>query len=763
MASPKNYDPKPVDTSIVKLPEAVNSLLEKLSKNAHENWAKQRMIDGWKYGPRRDDQKREHPCLVPYEQLPESEKEYDRKTAIESIKTIIAYGYQIVPAKEKKHAVCGSVSDSDSIRVTDRVTLGDIGHLDLKTSINLWQTLKSKDQVFSIEFFQRLGDHLLSLGEPLMAYDVIREGTETEPDNFRLRQLMSLALLRCGIPERARDELSRLRDQGHADEETLGLLAHAHKDLAKTSGELEERKGHWRSAYEIYQSAFDRIGGYYSGINAATMATLLGMTEKAYNLAQKVHNVCFKELSKGDTHGQDLYWLYATLGESDFIMKKWEGAINWYTRASEHVNGRIGDLTSTRKNARLLMEAIDDRGKNTRIEHCFNIPKVIVFSGHMIDQEGTDKTRFPSSLVQEVKKKLKDRLTALNGRIGFSSAACGSDILFLETVLELGGEIHVVLPCEKEHFIRESVSFAREHDWVSRFERVIQHASEVIIASEHLAERGEVLYQYANLLLLGLARIRANQLDTDLIPMAVWDRTPGYQPGGARDVVKSWIDKGLNVEIVDILALSEKQRNIGNIDPVEAQINKDVLRSGPKEFKSRIMAILFADVVGFSTLKETQLPLFIKYFMGGIVQMMDSNGYTPLMRDSWGDAIYIIFRTAREAGLFALSLSDFIVNGKWEEKGLPGDINLRIALHAGPVFSFTDPMSGKSGFIGNHVTKAARIEPITPPGNVYVSRSYAALAAAENVNEFSCDYVGLTHLAKGYGTLPIYHLRRRFF
>ena len=90
-----DYRPAPRDTSSVPLPAGIAELTELLAKNTHENWARQRMNEGWTHGPRRDDEKKEHPSLVPYETLPESEKEYDRRTATETIKTILALGYRI--------------------------------------------------------------------------------------------------------------------------------------------------------------------------------------------------------------------------------------------------------------------------------------------------------------------------------------------------------------------------------------------------------------------------------------------------------------------------------------------------------------------------------------------------------------------------------------------------------------------------------------------------------------------------------------------
>ena len=89
------YAPAPLDTSRVALSPAVLELTELLARHAHEVWAGQRLKDGWKYGPRRDDASLEHPCLVPYDRLPESERQYDRNAALETLKAIIALGFRV--------------------------------------------------------------------------------------------------------------------------------------------------------------------------------------------------------------------------------------------------------------------------------------------------------------------------------------------------------------------------------------------------------------------------------------------------------------------------------------------------------------------------------------------------------------------------------------------------------------------------------------------------------------------------------------------
>lgn len=92
----KDYRPSPADTGSVILPEELQALAETMARNVHEVWARNRINDGWTYGPERNDSLRQHPCLVPYDELPESEKAYDRDTATGTLKLIISLGFDIV-------------------------------------------------------------------------------------------------------------------------------------------------------------------------------------------------------------------------------------------------------------------------------------------------------------------------------------------------------------------------------------------------------------------------------------------------------------------------------------------------------------------------------------------------------------------------------------------------------------------------------------------------------------------------------------------
>ena len=91
----KKYIPNPIDTSDVRLPKELEPLIEKMSKNVRDVWAETRISQGWTYGKERDDEKKTHPCIIPYEELPDDEKDYDRNTSIGTLKLIMKLGFNI--------------------------------------------------------------------------------------------------------------------------------------------------------------------------------------------------------------------------------------------------------------------------------------------------------------------------------------------------------------------------------------------------------------------------------------------------------------------------------------------------------------------------------------------------------------------------------------------------------------------------------------------------------------------------------------------
>src|SRR2546423_6702860 len=204
----------------------------------------------------------------------------------------------------------------------------------------------------SPEIYRLLGERILKQGEPLLAYDIVTEGLKNCSTDVRLRQLQGLALARSGATERAHCILAQLREENHVDEETLGMLARIYKDRAARTASSRDAREFLRQAAETYRQAHKLSGGYWTGINAATTALLIGKKNRAAKIASKVRALCLRSLR----HGRgDKYWLLATLGEAALILRNWTQARDCYAQAGRIGQGRLGDLQSSRANARLIL------------------------------------------------------------------------------------------------------------------------------------------------------------------------------------------------------------------------------------------------------------------------------------------------------------------------------------------------------------------------------------------------------------------------
>jgi class 3 adenylate cyclase len=128
-------------------------------------------------------------------------------------------------------------------------------------------------------------------------------------------------------------------------------------------------------------------------------------------------------------------------------------------------------------------------------------------------------------------------------------------------------------------------------------------------------------------------------------------------------------------------------------------------------------------------------------------------------RNTWGDAVFVVLSDAGAAAACALDLQNTMMAIDLEADGLPPHLALRLGGHVGPVFPFYDPVLDGPNFIGSHVSRTARIEPVTPPGAVYVTEPFAAALVLDGRRDFVCDYVGQMAAAKDYGFLRMYRLR----
>ena len=600
-------------------------------------------------------------------------------------------------------------------------------------------------------------DLLLHRGEPLLAFNAAQEGLRQWPGHLRLRQLQALALARSGDAEGANALLEKLAADGTADGETLGMLARTHKDLAARAGETR-RAFHLEAAFRLYERAFEtardaqaHADAYYAGINAATMAVVRDDPVRARELALAVREACAGAVQGAGDAVSD-YWREATLGEAALILGESNEAAEHYARAAKLAGHRFGDLASTRRQARLITSHLQG---DSRALDALRIPPVAAYSGHMIDAPDRASPRFPASAEPAVRDAVRARMAALAPVACYGSAACGADILCLEAAREIGAETHIVLPFPPADYRRASVDAAGA-DWGARFERALAAADTVTIASDHRASGSAATFEYSNLILTGMARLRAQVLDTALACVAVWDRQSPRASGGTASLVELWNASGLAVEHV----LLEGVRP-GEAAP-PARASPDTAPASPPEKHSRheLKAMLFADAVGYSQLSEDQIPRYIRGFLGAVADLNRRTAHRFEHVETAGDGLYMVFGDSRDAGHYAVELSELARAFDREACGLPPNFNLRIALHCGPVHCGRDPITGLPQYTGPHTSRTARIEPITPPGQVYASSAFAAVAAATGSDGLAMTYVGRIPLAKAHGTLGLYCVHR---
>jgi class 3 adenylate cyclase len=388
------------------------------------------------------------------------------------------------------------------------------------------------------------------------------------------------------------------------------------------------------------------------------------------------------------------------------------------------------------------------------------LSSTIIFTGHMIDRVGRVPPRFPVSLAPQIARRITDELKNAGATDGFASAACGGDILFHEAILALGGRAHVTLPCAVDAFRKDCVDVIPGGDWAARFDRILESATTVEILGEQYASDNAMASECCSRVLAGQAERCAIQKGEEPLVIALWDGRPGDDFGGTHSCVQFCIKNGYRVRLMMDLSpgASAETRELSPLTPGTSSAIKHatVMDEAPQQ----ICAAVFADAVGFSKLREREVPGFARHYLGCAMQSLQAHEIVPLVKNTWGDGLYLVFESVREAGLFAVDFRDRIAATEWRQLGLSCAVNVRIAVHAGPLYRIYDPIIGQWSYTGSHVTRAARLEPSTDAGKVFASLAFVALAAAERVTDFTCRPAGRRILVKNAGEMSVFELDR---
>ena len=585
-------------------------------------------------------------------------------------------------------------------------------------------------------------------GELLQAFDSAERGLEDFPANPVLRYNAVLALARAGATQQARDRYDRFKlgeiVGGQGDNSFLNDVAALDARIAKD--EALQATGRRRElmlvrAATLYEAIFKRTGDYYPGVNAATLSLLSGQPHRAESLAREVLRVCTGR--KGA--GSDDYYALASEGEAHLILSDPNAARTALRAAAEAAGGDYSAIATTRRQLRRICEA---RALPIDVLEPLAPPSVICYAGHLIG------SRFPESREQEVSLQIAAALKREAVGFGYGSLAAGADILFAKALLQQGAELNVVLPFELEDFKRVSVAPAGNR-WLAHFDACLKQAKSLTFATTDQYLGDESLFGYASRMAMGLARLRARFVDTTPRQIVVWDGAkarPHASYGTSLDAT-IWRKLGLPGEVIS--------PNGGNKPAIAKTSGKRSVQGlERKSARREVRAMLFGDIKWFSHLTEAQLPVFTREVLGRFARVIDRYRRSVLYCNTWGDGLKVVTTDVEEAARCAVELQEQMRSLDLARHRLPDYIALRLGGHVGPIYRMRDPVLKRMSFTGAHVTRAARIEPITPEGAIYVTEAFAAALTMTPKSEFTCEYVGQISAPKDYGIMRLYSLKR---
>src|SRR4051812_40577643 len=201
----------------------------------------------------------------------------------QAIQRILGMGYRLVPADGSPPPEAAgnappttTVADLAGLGSAPPLTPAELKRMTVGRMIQLWQAWDRDTFRGTADFYRQAADRAIKLGEPLLAFDVLKAALKLYPDDVALRQTQAVALSRSGVVEEATKRLQRLLAEGHEDEETLGNLARTLKDRWEAAGNTAEARRLLEEAFNRYEGAYRHPkGGYWTGINAATLAACL--------------------------------------------------------------------------------------------------------------------------------------------------------------------------------------------------------------------------------------------------------------------------------------------------------------------------------------------------------------------------------------------------------------------------------------------------------------------------------------------------------
>ncbi|MDF2233951.1 adenylate/guanylate cyclase domain-containing protein [Albimonas sp. CAU 1670] len=374
----------------------------------------------------------------------------------------------------------------------------------------------------------------------------------------------------------------------------------------------------------------------------------------------------------------------------------------------------------------------------------------------------------PAWLTPACESALREEIAAAfppEAAVAYTCPSAGPGLIFAEAALARGAELHLFLPCAPDDFAQWHVAPAGPGH-LARFEAVRAAAARFETSGEERLAGDEIQLRFNNQVLQGLARLHAENRGGAARLLACWSPSAPAEPGSPADFMDQWPE----IERLSLIDLDDPRGDARAGAPADIDPDLGALAFGASPLVVR--AIFFADLATYSTLRDEQVPLLWD-FLAEVQTRIEARATAPILINTWGDAVHAAAETATDLAGYAAELTAGVAELELERFGLEARPRFRVALHAGPVYVGLHPLTGRSMIFGHHVNRAARIEAVAAPGEIYASQHFVALLRAEmDAAEhearltgrpvppaFAVDYVGEKELPKKFGRETVYRVR----
>lgn len=592
----------------------------------------------------------------------------------------------------------------------------ELGLRDEKASHSVSSDL-AQPTVDEEERIARIAEEALAAGNDLLCNDLVFRAFQRGLGSPRLAYLRVQSLANVGSHVLARRQYDELAPPpGERDARWLTLLGRLEKDLGLRDG--KPVRAHLLAAAQSYLAAYALQAQSYPAINAATLLVLAGEPEPGRTWARTALHLVQEKRTDDDG---ERYFLSATAAEACLILGDVRAAA---THLIETDRWLPQDFARRNRSLRQLRRICAALNLDASVLAALRLPPLIFLRRTDAPLKGPLENFEPPAIDLPADASV------------FASLCDAFDLCVLETVMARRHPVYLSLAFSANTVIEETHQRLGA-SWGQRLESCLAGAQRVSVNRGFLDREEGWSAALAIRRAFGLSLLAAARSGGDYRMLEIRREDRRAQVSTQPELP----DNGER--------LSAAIRQFGEDSP------STLVPAG-----RRMVGLVFADIAGFMRLDDPQLPPFWATIMQGVATIMDRYGQRVLLRQTWGDALHAVTTDARTAAEVACAVQALIYELVAEADSPFPSLEVRVAAHYAPAFEGHDPIQNARTYFGTQLTFTARIEPVTPPGQLYVTEALAAQLTLEAPGEFASEYVGEIELAKRFGTYRVYAMSR---